>query len=86
MPKRQIGWTEAEISRYIKGGREKGELTFYKPWLTIQDVPSRGRVYRFIGWKTTHEHHLFFNLEFNYHCFCDWAENVLDIREQFRLE
>ncbi|HDR7737208.1 TPA: hypothetical protein QCX99_004454 [Bacillus thuringiensis] len=86
MPKRQIGWTEAEISRYIKEGREKGELTFYKPWLTIQDVPSRGRVYRFIGWKTTHEHHLFSNLEFNYHCFCDWAENVLDIREQFPLE
>lgn len=26
------------------------------------------------------------DLEFNYHCCCDWAENVLDIREQFPLE
>jgi len=25
-------------------------------------------------------------LEYNYHCFCDWADNVLDIREQFPLE
>lgn len=86
MPKRQTGWTEAKISRYIKGGRGQGELVLYKPWLTIQDVPSRGRVHRFVGWKTSREHHLFSDLEFNYHCFCDWAENVIDIREQFPLE
>lgn len=86
MPKRQTGWTEAKISRYIKEGRGQGELAFYKPWLTIQDVPSSGRVHRFIGWKTTREHHLFSDLEFNYHCFSDWAENILDIREQFPLE
>lgn len=82
MPKRQTGWTEAKISRYIKEGRGQGELAFYKPWLTIQDVPS----HRFMGWKTTREHHLFSDLEFNYHCFCDWAENVVDIREQYPLD
>lgn len=86
LTKRQTGWTEAKISRYIKEGRGQGELAFYKPWLTIQDVPSRGRVHRFIGWKTTREHHLFSDLEFNYHCFCDWAENVIDIREQYPLD
>lgn len=42
MPKRQTGWTEAKISRYIKEGRGQGELASYKPWLTIQDVPSHG--------------------------------------------
>lgn len=57
MAKRQTGWTEAKISRYIKEGRGQGELAFYKPWLTtIQDVPSSGRVHRFIGWKTSREH------------------------------
>lgn len=86
MPKRQTGWTEAKISRYIKEGRGQGELALYKPWLTIQDVPSNGRVHRFIGWKTLREHHLLSDLEYNYHCFCDWAENVLDIREQFPLD
>lgn len=86
MPKRQTGWTEAKFSRYIKEGRGQGELALYKPGLTIQNVPSRGRVHRFIGGKTTREHHLFSDLEFNYHCFGDWAENVLDIREQFPQE
>lgn len=86
MAKRQIGWTEAKISRYIKEGRGQGELALYKPWLTIQDVPSSGRVHRFIGWKTSREHHLLSDLEFNYLCFCDWANNVIDIREQFPLD
>ncbi|MGD6834421.1 TnsA endonuclease N-terminal domain-containing protein [Sutcliffiella halmapala] len=86
MPRRQIGWTEAKISRYIKEGRGKGELALYKPWLMIQDVPSTGRVHRFIGWKTSREHHLLSDLEFNYLCFCDWADNVIDIREQFPLD
>lgn len=44
MPKRQTGWTEAKISRYLKEGRGQGELALYKPWLTVQDVPSMGRV------------------------------------------
>lgn len=46
MPKRQTGWTEAKISRYLKEGRGQGELALYKPWLTVQDVPSMGRVHR----------------------------------------
>ncbi|MBB4825597.1 hypothetical protein HNO89_002833 [Sporosarcina luteola] len=86
MAKRQTGWTESKISRYIKEGRGQGDLSFYKPWLTIQDVPSKGRVHRFIGWKTARQHHLLSDLEFNYHCLCDWAENVIDIREQFPLD
>lgn len=32
------------------------------------------------------EHHLLSDLEFNYLCFCDWADNVDDIREQFPLD
>lgn len=58
MSKHQTGWTEAKISRYTKEGRGQGELAFYKSWLTIQDVPTSGRVHRFIGWKTSREHHL----------------------------
>lgn len=86
MSKRQTGWTEAKISRYIKEGRGQGELALYKPWLTIQNVPSRGRVHRTIGWKTEREHHLLSDLEFNYLCICDWVDDVIDIREQFPLD
>lgn len=49
-------------------------------------MPSSDQVHRFIGWKTSREHHLLSDLEHNYNCFCDWADNVLDIREQFPLE
>lgn len=86
MSKRQTGWTEAKIARYLKEGRGQGELSSYKPWLTIQDVPSKGRVHRVMGWKTEREHHFFSDIEFNYFCLCDWAEDVIDIREQFPLE
>lgn len=86
MSKREIGWTESKIARYIKQGRGQDELALYKPWLTIQDVPSSGRVHRSMGWKTEREHHLLSDLEFNYLCFCDWADNVVDIREQFPLD
>ncbi|WP_224752589.1 hypothetical protein [Metabacillus arenae] len=52
MSKRTNGWTEEKIARYYAEGRGKGELASYKPWLTIQNVPSSGRVHRFKGWKT----------------------------------
>lgn len=86
MAKRKYGWTEAKVHKYLKEGRGKGELENYKPWLNIQDVPSIGRVHRLNGWKTAREHHLLSDLEYNYLCFCDWADNVIDIREQFPLD
>lgn len=85
MPKRQTGWTEKKIARYYKEGRGQGELGNYKPWLTIQDVPSNGRAHRDIGWKTKREHHLLSDLEYNYFCLLDWSDSVIDIREQFPI-
>lgn len=86
MPKRQTGWTEKKIARYYKEGRGQGELGSYKPWLTIQDVPSNGRAHRDIGWKTKREHHLLSDLEYNYFCLLDWSDNVIDIREQYPID
>ncbi|MFX3618562.1 MAG: hypothetical protein ACE3JK_13695 [Sporolactobacillus sp.] len=36
MPKRTNNWAEDKIERYYAEGRGSGELTDYKPWLTIQ--------------------------------------------------
>lgn len=49
MPKRRTGWTEAKISRFIK----EGELPLYKPWLTIQGIPSGDNLkgYEYAGIK-----------------------------------
>ncbi|WP_339060576.1 TnsA endonuclease N-terminal domain-containing protein [Tepidibacillus marianensis] len=85
MPKRETGWTEQKIAKYYKEGRGAGELTSYKPWLTVQDVPSRGRSHRPKGWKTSRIHQLLSDLEFNYFCILEWADDVVDIREQFPL-
>lgn len=85
LSKRQTGWTEQKIAKYYKQGRGSGELSAYKPWLTIQDVPSKGRSHRPKGWKTNRIHQLLSDLEFYYFCLLEWADNVIDIREQFPL-
>jgi hypothetical protein len=46
MAKYHTSWTEDKIARYVKEGRGSGEGNTYRPWLTIQDVPSMGRVTR----------------------------------------
>lgn len=86
MAKRNTGWTEEKIQRYIKQGRGLGELKGYVPWLNIQDFPSRGRVHRVQGNKTGRIHQLFSDMEWRYCSICDWAENVVDIREQFPMD
>ncbi|TMU83783.1 heteromeric transposase endonuclease subunit TnsA [Bacillus sp. BHET2] len=86
MAKRKTGWTEEKIAKYYKEGRGKGEFHNYKPWLTIQDVPSIGRSHRFKGWKSGRQHQLLSDLEKNYLLLMDWAEDVIDIREQFPLD
>jgi hypothetical protein len=86
MSKRTNGWTEEKIARYYAEGRGKGDLVNYKPWLTIQNVPSSGRVHRFKGWKTNRVHHFLSDLERDYCFLLDWAEDVIDIREQFPLD
>ncbi len=37
-------WTQAKFEPYIKEERGKGRGKDYKPWITIQDFPSRGIV------------------------------------------
>ncbi|MDC3424315.1 TnsA endonuclease N-terminal domain-containing protein [Aquibacillus sp. 3ASR75-11] len=85
MVKRKNQWTESKIARYQKEGRGQGELSNYKPWLTIQDVPSSGRAHRIKGWKTNRIHHLLSDLERNYFYLLEWADEVIDIREQYPL-
>ena len=86
MAKRKTTWTEEKIAKYIKEGRGSGELETYKPWLTNQDFASKGRTHRPKSWKTKRMMQLFSDLEDYYMYILDWAENVIDIREQFPLD
>lgn len=83
--KRNRATTEEKQSKWIDQGRGLGHGADYQPWLTIQDVPSNGRVTRVKGWKTGRTHHLMSSLETAYFYTAEWADSVTDIREQYPL-
>lgn len=85
MAKRSRGVTRELVLKRWKEGRGQGEGDGYKPWLTIQDVPSQGQVNRVSGWKTGREHHLLSLNELRYFYLLEWSPIVTDIREQFPL-
>ncbi len=63
MAKRRYSFDEDKLVRFTKEGRGQGTGGNYKPWLTIQDVPSRGRAARPTGWKTGRVHHFLSDIE-----------------------
>lgn len=85
MAKRPYRMTETRIARLLKEGRGAGAGRDYKPWYTIQDVPSHGRSTRIRGAVTGREHHLLSDIETGMFLECDRAEGVLDLREQYPL-
>lgn len=86
MAKRTRIWNEAKYRKYLAEGRGKGELMEYKPWVQVQDFPSKGIVSRVKGRTTGRIHHLMSNLELRYFLLLDWSEKTMDIREQFPLD
>ncbi|WP_244111968.1 TnsA endonuclease N-terminal domain-containing protein [Burkholderia diffusa] len=66
-------------------GYGQGSGAEYKPWLRVQDVPSRGRSRKVNGLKTGRVHHVLSDLEYAYLVVLEFSERVIDIREQFPL-
>ncbi|MFY3791696.1 TnsA endonuclease C-terminal domain-containing protein [Ureibacillus sp. MALMAid1270] len=85
MTKRNQSWNENKYNRFVKEGRGQGAGKEYKPWLTIQDFPSMGRVSRILGWKSGRVHHLFSDLQARYFYMLEWEDTVVDIREHYPL-
>lgn len=79
-------WTQAKFERYMKEGRGRGSGKEYKPWITIQDFPSRGRSSRTPSWKTNRVHHFLSDHEKRLFYLFEWSNSVVDIREQFPLD
>ncbi len=85
MAKRQRGFTKAKYEKWLKENRGSGDGSKYKPWLTIQDVPSIGKCSRLRGIKTNRQHEFFSNNETNYFYIADFSDKIIDIKEQFPL-
>ena len=82
MAKRRYGLDEDKIARFAKEGRGQGHGADYRPWLTIQDVSSRGLSSRIKSEKTGRDHHLLSDVETDTFLMLDWSDVVTDIREQ----
>ena len=85
MAKRDRTNLPATIANRIKAGRGQGRGADYRPWLTVQDVPSQGLATRILGYKTRRVHHLLSKLETDFFCLLEFSPEVSDIREQFPL-
>ena len=85
MAKRDTTWTVAKYKRFLSENRGAGELASYKPWLSIQDFPSKGRVSRVKGWKTNRIHHFFSDIQTRCFYMFEWNDEVVDIREHYPL-
>ncbi len=77
--------SENNIAEKIKKGYGSGEGKNYKPWISIHDFPSLGRVSRVFGWKTSRTHHFMSDQETKLFYLLEWSDRVVDIREQFPL-
>ena len=69
----------------LKDGRGQGIGIDYKPWITIQDVPSLGRVTRLKGVKIPRQFEFLSDLERNYFYLLEYSDFIVDIREQYPL-
>lgn len=85
MSKRNRSFTATKMKKWLKEGRGQGIAKEYKPWITIQDVPSKGNRTRLKGIKSARTHHFLSNLERDYFYITEFSDSVKDIREQFPL-
>lgn len=71
----------------LKDGRGQGRGKDYEPFIQAHDnkVASDGWLTRTLGWKTQRIHHTLSKHEYQYLLVQEWAENVVDIREQYPL-
>ena len=74
------------IKRLTVEKRGQGNGKNYKPFLTVRDVPSKGRVHRRPALTHGRIVHLLSDLELSAFLFFDWNTSVIDIREQFPLD
>jgi len=78
-------WHQSSYEKRLRNGRGQGEGAEYIPWITVQDFSSYGSASRVKGWKTERVHHFMSKWELRYFYLLEWADNVLDIREQYPL-
>jgi hypothetical protein len=87
MARSRQAWTEEKIGKRIADGIGQGSGRDYKPWLKVsRPMTSIGTSNRSGGRTTGRVHHFLSDIERNAFLIYDWADSVVDIREQFPLD
>lgn len=79
-------WNKKTVERLLAEGRGQGEGASYRPWIEVRDVSSKGRRHLVTGTRFGRDIHLLSDIEFRLFLLLDWAENVVDLREQYPLD
>lgn len=77
-------WKDATLQRFLKEGRGQGIGESYRPWLQVQDLPSKGRVSRVFSYKENRVIHLLSDLQLYYYYLLEFDDSV-SFREQYPL-
>ncbi len=75
----------ADFQRALKQKYGLGEKESYKPWIRVQDIPSKGNSGKIDGIKTNRVHHTLSEHESSFFYLAEFCDSVIDIREQFPL-
>lgn len=77
--------THSRVDRRLREGRGQGEGANYQPYLTIRDVPSKGRSHRDVHLSGGRTVHYLSDLEYRFALIAGWQLPVCDLREQYPL-
>lgn len=71
----------------LKDGRGQGRGEYYKPFIQANDnkVASEGWLTRTLGWRSNRIHHTLSKHEYEYLLVQEWADRIVEIREQYPL-
>lgn len=74
-----------DYRRHLKNKYGVGQGAMYKPWLTVNDVKSKGTRSVIYGRKSQRDHHMMSSIESEHFYLAEFSKSVVDIREQFPI-
>lgn len=80
------GWTVEKLTKKIRAGHGKGELSSYQPWISIRDLSSRGTSTRLYSPKTGRVMEFLSNVERDTFLIAEFRPDFVDYWEQYPLE
>lgn len=79
-------WTEQKIIEMVTAGYGRGTGESYRPWIHVRDLSSTGISRRAPSAKTGRTIQLLSDVEYDLFLLLEWAQEFVDIREQYPLD